>query len=180
MKNELWTDIRGYEGFYQISSLGRVRSLDRVIVKDNGKLERRKGSIRSTCVKKGGYVHVTLTKDKVATSVRVHRLVAEHFIPNPNNHKTVNHIRGIKTDNRACQLEWCTLTENVSHSHRIGLSDKKGELHPGAKLKDDQVREIRETYRDGVLNQYQLADKFSVSVTQICNIVNNKIWRHIL
>ena len=96
---EEWRDIEGYEGLYQVSSNGRVRSLDRY-VKNKGKLDFRKGKILTTSNRKNGYLSVSLSKDGVITTHSVHRLVATAFIPNPNNSPMINHRDENPSNNR--------------------------------------------------------------------------------
>ena len=104
--NEIWKDIKGFEGLYQISNLGRVKSL----VKKNHPTE----SIRKLSKDKKGYLRVNLLKDGKNHTRKVHRLVAEAFIPNPKNKPSVDHINGIKDDNRVSNLRWFTYKEQVN------------------------------------------------------------------
>lgn len=106
---EVWKDIKGYEGFYQISNLGRVKSLIRKNVL--------KEKIIKGGIQKNGYKFVLLYKDKNSKIFRVHRLVAEAFIPNPNKYKEVNHIDENKTNNNVENLEWCTRKYNCSYGN---------------------------------------------------------------
>lgn len=108
---EVWKDIEGYEGFYQISTLGNVRSLDRE-VKGRGYI---KGQILKHKIDRNGYHFVSLCKNGEGGNFSVHRLVAIHFIPNPNNFPEVNHLDENKNNNRITNLAWCTRTQNMSH-----------------------------------------------------------------
>lgn len=99
MENEIWKDIEGYEGLYQVSDRGRVRSLKKIL---------------NQTIQKDGYYNVTLHKNKDKKTFRVHRLVAQAFIPNPDNKSEVNHINEDKTDNRACNLNWMSHKENAN------------------------------------------------------------------
>lgn len=108
---EIWKDIIGYEGFYQISNLGNVRSLDRE-VKGGRHL---KGKLKKHKIDRCGYHFVRLCKNGGGKNFSIHRLVAIHFIPNPNNLPEVNHIDEDKNNNCITNLEWCTRTQNMSH-----------------------------------------------------------------
>lgn len=126
---ELWKDITDYEGFYQVSSFGRVRSLDREVVRS------RPGHTSHSILKRGkpkrpsdgghGYLIVALSKDSISKTVRISRLVCAAFNPNPKNLPFVNHIDGVKTNNRYSNLEWVTMDENAAHAAENGLTRGK-------------------------------------------------------
>ena len=127
---EEWKYIKGYEGLYQVSNLGRVKSLKRYVQNHSGlqylKEEQiRKPSERKDKRKKQGYLAVQLYKDNKSKNCYIHRLVAEAFVENPYNKKTVNHINGDKHDNRAINLEWSSYRENNIHAIEVGLNDSK-------------------------------------------------------
>lgn len=122
-KNEIWKDIKGYEELYQVSSLGRVRSKDKLINSRGNKKRLHRGIILRPKKKKSGYLEVSLYKDKKHKSIQVHRLVAETFIPNPQNKPEVNHKKVVTNDfcdNSIYNLEWCTREENMQHSFKYG------------------------------------------------------------
>lgn len=105
--NEIWKDVKDYKGIYEVSSYGKVRNIvDKHILKPG--------------LTSKGYYNVILCKNKLHKGISIHRLVALAFIPNPKNKKQVNHINGIKTDNRVENLEWTTCSENIIHSYKIG------------------------------------------------------------
>ena len=114
MSKEIWRDVKGYEGLYQVSSDGRVKSLGR---KDRfGRVIKER--ILEPAVTHNGYLRVGLHVDGKRKMLRVHRLVCEAFHENPDNKSEVNHVNENKTDNRACNLEWSTRTENCNHGSR--------------------------------------------------------------
>lgn len=117
---EIWKDIEGYEDLYQVSNLGNVRSLDREVF--NGKVYYTKlGKKLKFFSDKNGYFCLHLAKNNKQSTKKVHRLVAQTFIVNPNNKPEVNHKNGIKNDNRVENLEWVTGSENIQHAYRTGL-----------------------------------------------------------
>ena len=107
MKNEEWRDVVGYEGLYQVSDQGRVKSF-----------KWNKERFLKPSMDKDGYLLVTLCTGGKPKTLKVHRLVCEAFHENPDNKPQVNHINEDKTDNRACNLEWCTCKQNVNHGSR--------------------------------------------------------------
>ena len=111
MENEIWKDIKGYEGIYQVSNFGRVKSLERVNSRGNTVKER----ILKPHKTEKGYLHIVLCKDGKTKLYRVHRLVATYFIPNPENKPEVDHINGQKDDNRVENLRWVTSKENINN-----------------------------------------------------------------
>lgn len=125
----MWKDIVGYENNYQVNELGQIRTLK------NSSLQKVGTILKSQINKKNGYVYQMLYKDGKQKLLRVHRIVATAFLPNPNSLPQVNHINGDKTDNRAENLEWCTQEQNMLHAFKIGLE----------KPSDKQKRAIAET-----------------------------------
>lgn len=124
MDSEIWKDIDGYEGRYQVSNMGNVRSLY---------YHNTKGIVRVKCLKpatdKKGYLRCALSKSNKLVTYKIHRLVATAFIPNPENLPQVNHINGDKSDNRIGNLEWCNNSQNQIHAYKNGLnahSEKSG------------------------------------------------------
>jgi hypothetical protein len=165
---EIWKNIINYEGLYQVSNMGRVKSLWK------GK-ERILKSGKSIW----GYYLVNLHKNGKIKTYSVHRLVGIAFISNPDNKPEINHIDGNKTNNRADNLEWCTHLENIEHAYIIGLHTQKGEKNGHSKLTDVQVLEIRKKYDTGKYIQQELADEYNVSIGAISAITTNKNWSHL-
>ena len=123
---EVWKDIVGYEGLYQVSNYGRVKSLDKI----DSKGYHRREKILRTPSSKDGYCQTGLTKEGIRKMYKVHRLVADAFISNPKNKPQVNHIDGNKTNNHITNLEWVTRAENMKHAYKIGLTKgNKGHKH---------------------------------------------------
>ena len=117
-QKEVWKDVIGYEGLYQISNLGRIKSLKRTVKKSNGSTK----FVREKIIKKKtnyGYENVALSKNGIVSTKKVHRIIAEVFIPNPENKKTINHKNGIRNDNRIENIEWSTYSENNFHAYRV-------------------------------------------------------------
>ena len=123
---EIWKDVKNYEGLYQVSSLGRIKSLSRLM--ERGKFTHfSKEVIMNGQLDKDGYNVFMLTLNRKQKLLKGHRIVAQAFISNHDNKPQVNHINGIKTDNRVENLEWNTNSENQLHSYKIGTSKKGGE-----------------------------------------------------
>ena len=117
---EVWKDINGYEGYYQVSNLGRIKSLDRMTNNQYGEYFMKGRILKNSTIKDKGYCRVSLNNGNGKISKRVHRLVAEAFILNPKNKPEVNHKDGNKLNNCVSNLEWCTNKENIEHSIRTG------------------------------------------------------------
>ncbi len=119
MNKEIWVSIKGYEGSYEVSSSGRIKSLSRYTICRWGKNQLRKERIISQYTDMDGYKRVLLHLDGIRTTFGVHRLVASAFIKNELSKPQVNHINGNPADNRAENLEWSTAKENINHSFKV-------------------------------------------------------------
>jgi hypothetical protein len=166
---DVLNDVKGFEGVYKVSNLGNVKRL----ISERVFAERLIG--RTT--DRYGYVKRVLSKDGKNNYFTEHRLVAIAFIDNPDNKPTVNHINGIKTDNRVENLEWNTNIENHQHAIDTGLKDQKGIKHHKCKLTEEQVLEIREIGFSQT--RMSLSKKYGVSRTNILGIIRGKFWKHI-
>lgn len=156
MINEVWKPIKGYEGVYEISSFGRVKSLDRTIrhtgcLGGKNKL-RKEGMIRKCGKNTNGYPSVTITFNSREKTRAVHRFVAEAFLPNPQNKFTVNHKNGIKTDNRVENLEWMTQTENIRHAFKTGLKSREQHFKKVVQIKDGKVVKIWDSLMEAAVH----------------------------
>lgn len=142
--------------------------------------KRTKGYRKVICgIGRDGYNKVGLFKNGDRTYYRVHRLVAECYLPNPNNHQQVNHINGIKTDNRVRNLEWVSHSENIIHGLKTGLIPS-GENSHRSKLKKEDVEFIRQNYKykSKQYNSKTLGKMFGVGHAQILKIVKDKLWKY--
>lgn len=119
MENEIWKSVVGYEGIYEVSNLGRVRSIDRYVNNKSGK-QIRKGKLLKIHKSYRGYLRVILSKECKIRYLFVHKLVAQAFIPNPNNYEQIDHLDGDKTNNNANNLEWVTPKENSNRAWKNG------------------------------------------------------------
>lgn len=160
MTKEVWKNIDGFGGYYQISNLGRVKTS--------------KGNLRALSLTHDGYVKVRLLSGGKDVTARVHRLVAAAFVPNENNLETVNHKDGNKQNNSASNLEWINRKEQMKHAYKMGLKKPVGGvLNGNAKLTNQQVQEIRRMYvRYSKTNgTVALAKKYGVTNAVISRIV---------
>lgn len=175
---ETWFDIPNWEGLYQVSNLCRIKSLPRYrrCGLDSGYVTKEK--IMAHVDDKQGYKIIRFSKDGIPKAMKVHRIIAETFIPNPFNKKEVNHINGIKFDNIVENLEWATSSENRLHAFDIGLQPK-GNLHPCTKLSEQVVREIRMKYHKDNYGYKKIAKEYNVTPSNIQRIINRKTWNHI-
>ena len=117
--SEVWKDVVGYEGYYQVSNLGRIKSLNRYVKAKNNSKKLMKSKVLKPVKNDRGYLMVVLSKNAKKRKIFVHRLVAEAFIPNPSNYPQVNHIKEMEKDNNnVINLEWCTCSYNCKYGTR--------------------------------------------------------------
>lgn len=121
MEQEIWKDIKGFEGLYQISNLGRAKSLDRIILTKNNKKQFYKGIILKQTPDKKGYFRIKISKNNKIFTKQIHTLVAQAFIPNIKNKKEVNHKDLNKQNNCITNLEWVSRKENMQHAFQNGV-----------------------------------------------------------
>jgi hypothetical protein len=175
MITETWKDVIGYEGIYQVSNIGRIRSLDRVTCHGH----KRRGVILSSKKGNNGYEKVILSKGNNKSHVSTHRIVAETFLIKDRDNFIVNHKDGNKLNNDVTNLEWVSNSYNIQHAFDNGLNHgRKGMKHHMAKLNDLQVRIIKKSLILGV-RLTDLASIFNVSIGTISNIKNGNGWSHV-
>jgi hypothetical protein len=182
--SEEWKPVVGFEGAYEVSSMGRVRSLDRLVrCGPDGKGQRHiKGRLLKPRDDGHGYFALDLRAAGQGTKrfpVKVYRLVATAFLgaaPSPDH--DANHINGIKTDCRSSNLEWATHAQNMAHAGELGLV-RHGETCHLSKLTDEQVIRLRYLYQQGD-TLTALATMFNITPPTVWSIVNGKTWKHLL
>ena len=169
---EVWRDVPGYDGHYQVSNIGNVRSNKR----QSMWLPMKIGHIFNK------YYGVALTKNGQVKHCAVHILVAKTFIPNPENKPFVNHKDGNKFNNCVENLEWVTGSENVRHAFKLGLNKGvQGFNHGAAKFTAEEIREIRNNYKayDRKRDIPALAKKYGVCTCTMKNIINGKSYKNV-
>ena len=167
---ESWKDVKGYEGFYQVSNKGQVKSLERLTEAKPGVLRKVSKRILKPGINSSGYYSVVLCRNGKRKSVTVHRIVAEAFIPKKAKKKDINHIDGNKRNNDSFNLEWCTESENSRHARDNNLTKNS------TKLTKEQAEEIKGIYRSGNFTQKEIANKYNTIQQNVSLIVNNKRW----
>ena len=164
---EEWLSVKGYAGVYEVSNRGDVRRVG--------------GKILSPKPGKNGYKTVTLQLNGYGKKYLVHRLVAEAFIPNPEDKPYVNHIDADKTNNSVSNLEWATAAENIRHAYNNNLiHQNRGEDNVQCKLSEEDVKWIKANVIKGdkEFGCKALAKKFGVTEPHVCCIVNGKKRKH--
>lgn len=155
MSTEIWKDIIGYEGQYQISSYGKIKSMERILPPNSFHSKRhKKEKILNGSKDCAGYLRIRFSNNGVKSKyLSIHRLVAIYFIPNPFNLPEVNHLKGIKSDNRASELEWCTRSENQYHAYATGLK-KPAKSTMGGKW-NKRSKPIIQIFEDGTTKVWE-------------------------
>ena len=161
-------DVKGYEDIYKVAEDGRIYSVKRVIEHRN-RIITIGGKFLKSTPNNQGYHHVSLYLEGKSKTLKVHRIVAEAYIPNPSNKKEVNHKDFDKGNNAKSNLEWTTPKENTIHAIGRRSSDK---------LDDDKVREIRVLSSLGVSTS-EVARRYKVSNIQIRRVIKREAWKHV-
>ena len=170
-KCEVWKDVSGYEGFYQVSSKGRIKSLSRYVYhkKGNGRrlLDERMMKLK---VNRWGYLTVNLSKNSVVKTYQVHRLIADAFYSSEDEGLQVNHKDGDKLNNELDNLELVTSEENIKHGYKEKLI-----VNVSKRMTQGIADEIRRKYT-GSVTQKDLSEEYGFSIRAISKVINNKTW----
>lgn len=169
-EDEKWLPVEGFEGIYEVSNMGRVRSM-------RAHYNTWVGRILTPVPNSKGYFGVALYRDGKRHYGAVHILVARAFCQRSEERTCVNHKHGIVTDNRATELEWCTHKENTAHAYKTGLmAPLKGASNGASILTQEKVDEIRRRYAAGGIPMRVLAEEFGVINQTIWCVIRRKTW----
>lgn len=174
-----WRPVVGWEDAYEVSADGRVRSIDRFVPHNRVLKQRIAGRELFPTLNSNGYLGVGLRRGRSFRKyMRVHRMVADAFIPNPLGKPNVNHIDCDPANNRADNLEWCTQAENLAHMTNLGRRSMHmiGRRSPNAKLSEEDVRQIRADYSAGHVSYETLATKFASSKRAIGRLIKRETY----
>ena len=173
-----WRQVVGYEGLYEVSSKGEVRGCPKEVSGNHLKSIRHIPARAKRQCLLAGYPAVTLFRDGKPKLHKVHRLVAEAFIPNEENFPMVNHIDNDKRNNDVSNLEWCTALHNNQHMMKQGRQNfAYGERSSTCKLTEDQVVEILSL--SGSMKQCDIAKQYGIGQQQVSRILNGERWKHL-
>lgn len=175
---EIWKVVIGYEGFYEVSSIGKIRSKDRYVNATNGSTQLKKGIILKSPIDKYGYHKIKLSKYGKVKDFTVHRLVALNFVKNIFNKPQVNHKDGNKLNNKVDNLEWMTISEQSIHAYKYNLKSKTGIKNSMVKLTEEEVKKIKEMLDMGS-RVGEISKEFNVTSSCISSIKSGRIWKHI-
>jgi hypothetical protein len=175
---EEWRPIEGYEGFYEVSNLGPVRSLDRVVETSTGK-RKYKGKLLKPKLDNDGYLKVCLAKEGKKKDYFIHRLVAIAFLGQPPEGHVVCHGSKGSQCNEVTNISWGTMAQNHGPDRLRDGTDCRGEKHGYAKLNEMQVRVIRRLLESKSMTRKEIADIFDVRPGTIGHIKKGKTWRHL-
>lgn len=181
LAGESWRAIGGWEGDYEVSNLGRVRSLTRMSENGRGTPRRVCGRVLHPSKNRPGYLGISLERSgEEPIRYLLHRLVARAFIGAIPPGYAVNHINGVKSDNRVGNLQITTNSENERHSYKaLGKQAVHGSAHWAAKLTEAEIPVIRFLYASGHYSLRYLAGRYSVDIKTIHHIVRRESWKHV-
>ena len=177
---EIWKDIPGYDGAYQVSNTGKIRSVDRTVRCKDGRILFKPGvELKPETIK--GYEVVKLSNASIGKRRKtelVSRLVAKTYLQNEHNYPVVNHMDGNTKNNNDNNLEWCTQQENVNHAWRTGLShSNEGEDHHNSKLSDADVSAIRMSAVNGE-TATEIAKRYNISLSTAARVISGQTYQN--
>lgn len=187
-ENEIWKSIDGFEGLYEVSSFGRVRSLNRIIIKSNGRITHYKGRILKSNSGARIYPSVNLKINSHQKPSQVHTLVAKAFMEYPGGQYHVHHIDGNKNNANINNLEYKLASVHIINHGLLRRKQLKipsniktfgGSSHPNAILNESSVKTIKQIAATGTKSMASLAKEFNVSTSTICAILHNKNWKYV-
>ncbi len=173
--SEIFLPVKGYEGLYEVSNLGTVKTIQRTIVrksKHSAHIFPIYTKIKTATISKNGYCTIALVREGKTKNTYLHRIIAEAHIPNPNNYRCVNHKNGIKTDNRIENLEWCNHAFNNKHALDTFLRI------PNGTLKINQVKEII-LLRKQNLTYKKIGELLSISKGTVGSLISGKSYKRL-
>ena len=163
---ESWRAVKGYENLYEVSNMGRIKSLP--------KHSHKKEMILKSKLTKDGYYETTLLKDAKPKYIRTHRIVAEAFIDNPLHKPEVNHIDGNKLNNRVDNLEWCTGSENQIHAYKLGLQKPSGgAILNRKKIRCIELNVIKDSMHEMQRYLFQIGKTNNTRINRLSEVMNN-------
>jgi len=174
---EIWKPVPEFE-MYHVSNLGNLK---RIAGYDSAGLWRKERMLSPTLTgDKRNCYGTNLCKNGKMSHKRIHRLVAQAFIPNPDELPHINHKDGNGLNNHVDNLEWVTQKRNVQHAHETGLTQMKGEDNTKAKIIENDVREIRRLYNEEGMSKLAISRLYPISDAMVGNIVRGDNWSHVL
>ena len=180
-EQEEWKPIKDFENSYEVSNMGRIKSLERKVYRGEVILHKKERILNTYFTSRGYYTVKLYYGNRKFKSKPVHRLVAQEFLYNPNTYPQINHRDGNRENNNVNNLEWCTISMNTQHAYDTGLKHPEnymGEANVTSKLNNEKVRLIREKYEQGV-SYKELSREFNVVQGTIGFVVKRQTWNHI-
>lgn len=176
---EVWKDVIGLEDYYQVSNLGNVRSKERFVIRGRGGKYKIQCKNLNPAINSDGYLTGIFRVDKNPINYKVHRILAESFIGSIPKGFEVNHINGIKTDNRLENLEIVSKSKNIKHAFALGLNKpRRGQLNGMCKIDSNKAKSVKEMTFNG-FTESQISKELNVSIHTVRDIRRGRTWKHV-